>query len=88
MVFWISEIFYFLWYNSVCSSIPTESPADTTLRPQCEGFTCPNTLEDGGLFPYDENECSRLYCDCTYGKKQEPRTDESWKDVQMSNGMV
>merc|ERR1712189_38803 len=55
------------FFCQFCSSIATESPPDTTLRPQCEGFTCPNTQEDGGLYPYDENECSRLYCDCSYG---------------------
>ena len=33
--------------------------------PQCEGFTCPNNDQEGGLFAMG---CSGDFCDCSFGQ--------------------
>ena len=40
---------------------------ETTDKPICEGFTCPNHDAEGGLFEYGDG-CSSFFCDCNFGK--------------------
>merc|ERR1711950_78903 len=44
-----------------CLSLETE---ETTAMPLCEGFTCPNNDQEGGLFAMG---CSSDFCDCSFG---------------------
>merc|ERR1711918_334825 len=47
---------------------------ETTSRPQCEGFTCPNNDQEGGLFALG---CSGDFCDCSYGVPYLKHCDEA-----------
>merc|ERR1711909_118685 len=46
-------------------SILASSLAQTTDRPRCPNFQCPNQDEEGGLF--QTAPCSPDFCDCSYG---------------------
>merc|ERR1711936_979461 len=47
---------------------------ETTSRPVCEGFSCPNNDQEGGLFALG---CSGDFCDCSYGVPYLKHCDEA-----------
>merc|ERR1712226_308175 len=48
----------------LCRRMSRLEVEETTSMPLCEGFTCPNNDQEGGLFALG---CSPDFCDCSFG---------------------